>query len=54
MDTKGKQNGVFLNDGLLVGPDLLNNLSGVLLRFREEQVAVAADTEAIFHQCRVI
>ena len=52
--SKSKHNGVFLNDELLVGPDLLTNLSGVLLRFREELVAVAADTEAIFHQCRII
>ena len=54
MDAKAKQSGVSLNHQLLVGPDLLNNLSGVLLRFREERVAVAADIESMFHQCKVI
>ncbi|KAL9972907.1 hypothetical protein ACROYT_G019299 [Oculina patagonica] len=50
MDARAKYNGVSLNDELLVGPDLLNNLCGVLLRFREERVAIAADIESMFHQ----
>ena len=44
MGARAKYNGVSLNDELLVGPDLLNNLCGVLLRFREERVAIAADS----------
>ena len=45
--------GTSLNDALLTGPDLLRNLVGVLLRFREERVALVADVEQMFHQVRV-
>ncbi|XP_067030756.1 uncharacterized protein [Acropora muricata] len=39
-----------LNDQLLQGPDLTNNLTGVPLRFRQEPVALVADVEQMFHQ----
>ena len=42
-----------LNDQLLQGPDLTSNLTGVLLRFRQEPVALVADVEQMFHQVRV-
>ena len=42
-----------LNDHLLSGPDLLNNLIDILLRFREGKYAVLSDTEQIFHQINV-
>ncbi len=42
-----------LNDQLLQGPDLTNDLTGVLLRFRQESVALMADVEQMFHQVRV-
>jgi len=45
--------GVSLNDLLLQGPDLTNNLVGVLSRFRQEPVAFAADIKAMFHQIYV-
>ncbi|KAI4884391.1 hypothetical protein NFI96_011231, partial [Prochilodus magdalenae] len=34
---------------LLTGPDLNNSLPGVLLHFRQEAVAIIADTEQMFH-----
>jgi len=52
-DCAAKYNGVSLNDQVLQGPDLTNKLIGVLLRFREERIAVMADIEAMFHQVRV-
>ncbi|XP_028416927.1 uncharacterized protein LOC114541139 [Dendronephthya gigantea] len=42
-----------LNDQLLRGPDLTNTLIGVLIRFRQEPVALTSDVEAMFHQVRV-
>ena len=38
-----------LNKLLLQGPDLMNSLIGVLLRFRKEYVAVTCDIEQMFH-----
>ena len=44
-DCAAQCNGVSLNDRVLQGPDLTNNLMGVLLRFRELEVAVMADVD---------
>ena len=41
-----KYDGMSLNSQLLQGPDLINSLVGVVIRFRQEQVALAADIEA--------
>ena len=48
-----KYQGVALNDKLLSGPDLLHNLMGIVFRFREHQIALSADLEAMFHQVAV-
>ena len=45
--------GVSLNKVLLPGPDLMNNLIGVLMRFRKENVAVMCDVEQMFHSFHV-
>jgi hypothetical protein len=42
-----------LNDKLLRSPDLNKNLVGVLIRFREEPVAIVSDIREMFHQVRV-
>ena len=52
-DCAARYNGVSLNSQLLQGPDLTNNLMGVLIRFREEHIAIMADIEGMFHQVRV-
>ena len=41
--------GHVLNEYYAKGPDMLNNLLGVLLRFREEQVAMIGDIAKMFH-----
>lgn len=42
-----------LNKQLLQGPNLTNSLLGVLLRFRQETIALMADIQAMFHQVKV-
>ncbi|XP_072050993.1 uncharacterized protein [Amphiura filiformis] len=46
--------GQSLNSRLLQGPDLTNNLTGVLLRFRQYPIAVIGDIEAMYYQARVL
>lgn len=41
-------NGTSLNSELLQVPDLTNHLIGVLLRFRQEPIAMMADIQAMF------
>ena len=48
-DCGAKFHGTSLNQQLLQEPDLTNPLVGVLIRFRQEPVAIAADIEAMFH-----
>jgi len=45
--------GLSLNQVLIQGPDLVNNLVGVLLRIRRESVASIADIESMFQQVYV-
>ena len=49
-DCSAKYQGKSLNDLLLNGPDLTNNLFGVLTRFRQERIALMADIESMFYQ----
>ena len=39
-----------LNHKLVRGPDLMNSLISVLLKFRKEPIALVADVEQMFHQ----
>ena len=52
-DCAAKYQGTSLNDQTLQGPNLTNSLTGVLIRFREEQITLMVDIEAMFHQVRV-
>ena len=49
-----KFHGTSLNKSLLVGPDLLQNLVFVLLRFCQHHFAVSADIEGMFLQVGVL
>jgi len=44
--------GIRLNDHLQ-GPDLMNTLTGVLLRFRQHPIALICDVKKMFHQFHV-
>ena len=52
-DCSAQFEGESLNKHLLQSPDLTNNLTGVLCRFRRELVAVMCDIEAMFYQVKV-
>jgi len=52
-DASAEHKGISLNSQLLKGPDLLTNLVGVLIRFRQYPVALSADIVKMFHQVRV-
>ena len=49
-DCSAKYKGVSLNDMLLQGPDMTNDLLGVLCRFRKEPIAISCDIEKMFYQ----
>ena len=49
-DAASKVAGTCLNDLLLSGPDLVNRLVGVLLRFRRHPVVLSSDIKGFFHQ----
>lgn len=52
-DAAAKYDGTSLNQNLLQGPDMTNNLLGVLMRFRQGRIALVADIEGMFHQVKV-
>ena len=53
-DCAAKVGGVSLNDHLLQGPDHMNDLQGILLRFRKSRIAFMGDIERMFHQFKVL
>ena len=52
-DAAAKFQGSSLNSHLLSGPDLMNNLVGIFMRFREDRIAISGDIEAMFNQVSV-
>lgn len=49
-DCSSKHRGISLNDHLLSGPDHINSLVGILMRFRLNNVALTCDIEKMFYQ----
>lgn len=52
-DAAAKTRGVSLNDHLLTGPDLIQSLPGVIMKFRQHRVAVTADIAEMFMQVKI-
>ena len=52
-DCSAHHKGTSLNDHLLQGPDLINPLVGVLLRFRKGRIALSCDIKQMYHQFHV-
>ena len=52
-DCASRFQGESLNDRVLQGPDLVNKLINVLVRFRQHSFAIQADVEAMYNQVRV-
>ncbi|XP_052819918.1 uncharacterized protein LOC128245732 [Mya arenaria] len=48
-DASAKFENLSLNDVLLQGPDLINSLLGILLRFRKDKIAICADIQQMFY-----
>ena len=48
-----KFHGQALNDYWAKGPDLINDLLGVIVRFRENWVAFAGDISKMYHSVRI-
>ena len=52
-DCASKFNGISLNSIVYQGPDYINRLQYVLLRFRQHQYAITADIESMYSQVKV-
>ncbi|XP_043232467.1 uncharacterized protein LOC122386858 [Amphibalanus amphitrite] len=52
-DCSAEFGGQVLNNHLLQGPDMTNSLTGILCRFRKNQVAVTCDIQGMFNQVGV-
>ena len=53
-NTASVNKGYSLNKALLTGPYLLYSLAGLLLRFRQYNIAVTGDIKAMFMQVAII
>ncbi|XP_071094674.1 uncharacterized protein [Haliotis cracherodii] len=52
-DCTASYQGVSLNNMLIQGPNSTNNLLGILLRFRQDSVAIMGDIESMFYRVKV-
>lgn len=53
-DAANEVEGLCLNDYLLKGPDLLTSLFGIMLRFREDRIAVTGDIQDMFLRIKIL
>ena len=54
IDAAAKSAGTSFNDLILTGPDLLKNLLGVLMKFRQRPYAIKADMRDMFLKIKII
>ena len=52
-DCKAEFEGKSVNIEFLTGPDLANHFVSILIRFREERVAVMDDVESMYYQVQI-
>ena len=52
-NSSAKFQGHALNEYWARGPDLLNNLLGVLIRFRENRIAISVDIRKMYHAVKI-
>ena len=52
-DCSARYQSTSLNQHLLQGPDLMNDLFGILCRFRRREIAIVCDIEKMFHRFHV-
>ncbi|XP_055622774.1 uncharacterized protein LOC129766280 [Toxorhynchites rutilus septentrionalis] len=52
-DGKAKSNGLSLNEVLMIGPKIQNDLFAILLRFRKHIYAFSADVEKMYRQVKI-
>ena len=52
-DASANCGGTVINSFWAKGPDLINNLLGILLRFREGQIAITGDIRKMYHAVKI-
>ena len=52
-DCNEKYGQTSINQELMSGPGLSNQIGGILLRFREGRITLMADTDPMFYQVRI-
>ena len=52
-DCSAEVGGQSINGNLMTGPDLTNQLIGVIIQFQDEHVAIMTDIEAVLYEVKV-
>ena len=53
MDSSANCGGIVLNDFWAKGPDLINDLPGILMKFREGYIAITGDIRKMYHAIEI-